>query len=880
MSDQVPSTFGKFSAGAKTVLLAAQRYAEAMQTALGSEHLLMAISVTPDTVAYELLRKVPVTPDQIRIALTHRSPGKAGKRGMTPEAKSIIERAAFQASILGAPAIATEFILWSLVSDAACTAYQLIAHVGVEPKSLRKSLERMVLEQQSREHGPSEIEIFGILGPEYLGLPDGTGPLSDPEPDSELSHVHSHDHDHPHPDQPQPSTRPTAEPSEPDDTPLLDEFTLDLTALAADGKLDPLIGRADELERLTHILGRKRKNNPILIGEPGVGKTAIVEGLAQRLVAKQVPEYLQGMRIVSLELGQLVAGTMYRGQFEERLRRLVAELAASEDLILFVDEIHTLVGAGNAEGSLDAANILKPALAGGRIRVIGATTTAEYQQHLEKDTALERRFQPVMVSEPSLAETRAILAGLAPRYADYHGVTMSEELLSDVVTLADQYLHDRRFPDKAIDLLDEAAAARRSATPAAPPAKRPTRLELERSIKEFRNQKDYELRQGNIERAAHLRNQEVSARLSLQRSTQSVERSATRKLALGSDNLRQVLSRWTGIPVTRLTAADRRSLLTLEARLTERVIGQTKPLTAIAAAIRRSRAGIGRGQRPIGAFLLVGPTGVGKTETARVLAEELFGTTRALLKLDMSEFMERHQVARLLGAPPGYVGYETVSPLLEEIRRRPHQVLLLDEIEKAHPDVMNLLLQILEDGVLTDSQGRTIHFEHTVVLMTSNLGGELWQQQGGLGFRQAGTDTPWWSQPLHDTLRAHFRPELLGRLDGTLIYQPLGTTELRTIAHLRCHELVTQVATQGITLNLGPTVIDHLVTLSAESREGARALRRFVTTELATKVADATLRWPACRHFTVEPDGKSIRVRRQTAQRSPHHDRNATVLAT
>ncbi len=869
-SERPTNTFRKFSTTARRVLVAAQRAAEVARAPLGSEHLLLAIAVTPDTSAYQLLRKIPITPDQLRLALSlleskgGQRASRRGGSGMTPEAKSVLERAAFQATVLGSAQIETEFILWSLVSAADCTAYRLVSGLGIEPKSIRKSLEHLFAEQATNQLGG--IEILGVIGSDSYHLSTNL-----PLPGGAAHPAHDHEHEHEHEHEPEPAPPPLQPSPAPSQTPLLDEFTTDLTALASEDKLDPVIGRDEELERLEHILGRKTKNNPILLGEPGVGKTAIVEGLAQAIVAGRVPVYLQATRLVSLELGALIAGTMYRGQFEQRLRGLVSELLAAGDVILFVDEVHTVVGAGSAEGSLDAANILKPALAKGSIRIIGATTSTEYSKYIERDAALERRLQPIVVSEPTKEQTRAILAGLAPKYAAFHGVGISDDLLSEAVELADHYVHGRQFPDKAIDLLDEAASARKALRRGRGGTKRPAPAGGERQLRELRSQKEYELRRGNFERAAYLRDQEAALRLAAQRAATNRAAVATtdRPLALTTDDLRAVVSRWTGIPVQRLSANDRRSLLALEQRLTERVIGQEAALGAIAAAVRRARSGLRRGQRPIGSFLLVGPTGVGKTETARALAEELFGDARALLKLDMSEYMERHQVARLLGAPPGYVGHDSTSTLLEKIRRRPHQVILFDEIEKAHPDVFHLLLQMLEDGVITDSKGRTIQLRETLILLTSNIGGELWKQRG-LGF-QSQEASRWWQGALDEQLRQHFRPELLGRLDGVLTYLPLTRQQLASILARTLQDLTTEAVPAGLTIHLDPAVASLLLA-RINPEEGARAIRHLVQTEVGTRLTDAILRWPSATALSVERSGNRIVVRRTERSANTQHE--------
>lgn len=823
-------SFGRFGPHARTVLLASQRYAEAMQEGLGSEHILLALTVTPDSPAYALLRKIPVTLDQLRLVLRLEGGKKKRTVSMTMEAKTVLERAAFQAAQLGSPTVDTEHLLWAMTVVEGCTAYRLIEQLGVEPKTVRRTLEHHFHEHGNRPNiANHDIEILGVVSAAEQGF----------------NETHA-----PHPDN---LDREEDEDGE-SETPILDEFTADLTQQAQDGALDPLIGRATELEHVVHVLGRKTKNNPVLVGEPGVGKTAIVEGLAARIIAGNVPAYLKNTRILSLELSALVAGTMYRGQFEERMRRLIAELKNENQIILFIDEIHTLIGAGGAEGTLDAANIIKPMLAKGSLRIIGATTANEYQKHIERDAALERRLQPVLVPEPTIAETRAILTGIRPQYEAFHGVKLSDTVLDEAIRLADRHLHDRHFPDKAIDLIDEAAAALRAASPNIEQTPDNELINLERELKNISRQKESELRAGKLERAAFLRNKEVALKLTLkqQQDKESSNAAPTRRrlVPLTPDYLHLVMSRWTNVPVAQLAKNERERLLSLETTLRARIIGQDRALHALAQSIRRAKSGISHRRRPLGSFLLVGPTGVGKTETARVLAEEVFGSSEALLKLDMSEYMERHQVSRLIGAPPGYVGHDDMSKLLEAVRRRPHQVILFDEIEKAHPDIFNVILQILEDGVLTDGKGRRIHFEHTLILLTSNIGSELWQRAGALGFTHAAQASSAWETQLMERIRSQFRPEFLGRLDDIVTYAPLGSAALSAVLTLELEKFRTRLEEENVTLIINPAGRAYLEQKIASLKD-ARAIRRLVEHDVGSIVSDTLLQWPKRRTLTL-----------------------------
>jgi ATP-dependent Clp protease ATP-binding subunit ClpC len=625
-------------------------------------------------------------------------------------------------------------------------------------------------------------------------------------------------------------------------TKTLDEFSQDLTEAAREGRLDPVIGRADEIEETIEILSRRTKNNPVLIGDPGVGKTAIAEGIAQRIVNDEVPETLAGKRLVVLDLAGLVAGTKYRGEFEERLKSVLDEVTDhGDDLILFIDELHTVVGAGAAEGSMDASNMMKPALARGDLRVIGATTIDEYRRNIEKDAALERRFQPVLIDEPSVEETIEILNGLKDRYEAYHRVRISPEALIAAAELSDRYISDRYLPDKAIDLIDQAAARVRLRSKMKPADRRALEEELARNERE----RDQAVAGEDYERANVLK-----ARVDELRSELDESRTAGRERAAEvlADDVADVVSRRTGIPVAQLTQEERERLLGLEAQLHERVVGQDEAVDAVARAVRRARAGLGDPDRPVGSFLFLGPTGVGKTELARALAETLFGDQDAMVRFDMSEYQERHNVARLVGAPPGYVGYEDAGQLTETVRRRPYSVLLLDEIEKAHPDVFNILLQLLEDGRLTDGQGRTVDFRHTVVIMTSNLGADRIQAH-------TRRDEPFeqLKDELMELLKQSFRPELLNRIDEIIVFRSLDREQLAQITRLLLGRVERRMRAQGVELEVSDEAIQYLANAGFDPQYGARPLRRAIQRLLEDELSERLLAGD------IEP-GQAVRV--------------------
>jgi ATP-dependent Clp protease ATP-binding subunit ClpC len=630
-------------------------------------------------------------------------------------------------------------------------------------------------------------------------------------------------------------------------TPTLDEFGTNLSEKAEEGRLDPVVGREKEIERVIQILGRRTKNNPILIGEPGVGKTSIAEGLAQRIVAKDVPDILEDKRVVTLDIGLLVAGTKYRGEFEERLKKIMEEVRSNSNVILVIDEVHTLIGAGAAEGAIDAANILKPALARGELQCIGATTIEEYRKHIEKDAALERRFQPVMVGEPSVDETIEILFGLRERYEKHHKLTIKDEAIRAAAKLADQYIADRFLPDKAIDLIDEAGSRVRLMNSQLPAAAK----ELDKELRELLKEKDASVRNQDFEKAGQLRDREMEIKTQI--SLIAKNKDETDKISVNrgeicvtEEDIAEIVGAWTGIPVNKLTKSESEKLMNMEETLHSRIIGQDEAVVAVSRAIRRARVGLKNPNRPIASFIFSGPTGVGKTELTKALASYFFGSVESMVRLDMSEFMERHTVSKLIGSPPGYVGYSEGGQLTEAVRRRPYSVVLFDEVEKAHPDVFNLLLQIFEDGRLTDSKGRTIDFKNTLLIMTSNIGSKVIEKGGGgLGFEfsQEQTDSQYNRIKLlvNEELKQYFRPEFLNRLDEIIVFRQLTKDEVAQIAEIMLREVFERIAKKGIHLEVTEKFKGRLIDEGFNPSYGARPLRRAVQRMLEDSLAEEVL---------------------------------------
>ncbi|HEY8374148.1 MAG TPA: ATP-dependent Clp protease ATP-binding subunit [Pseudonocardiaceae bacterium] len=758
-------------------------------------------------------------------------------RLLSQQARELIRRAAEQAAEWGSPDLDTEHLLWAATQLPA--ARRLLQQAGADPEDLALRMEQLGKKGPPLEETPPltpavkralldahrEAQAAGAsyIGPEHILL----GLAANPETTAgrELRRLVAGG-----------TEKLTGDggerrPTEASDTPTLDRYGRDLTQAAREGKLDPVVGREQEIEQTIEVLSRRTKNNPVLIGDPGVGKTAIVEGIAQRIANNDVPETLAGRRVVALDLPGMVAGTKYRGEFEERLKNVIDEVRAAEGgLILFVDEMHTIVGAGAAgDSSMDAGNILKPALARGELHVIGATTVDEYRTNIEKDPALERRFQPILVPEPSVDDTVAILRGLRDRYEAHHQVRITDDALVAAAELSDRYVADRFLPDKAIDLIDQAGARvrLRSRTPA------PDTRKLEERVESLRREKDSAVAAEDYERAGQLKQQLQEAEREL---TEARTSTAGGVPEVTVEDVAEVVARSTGIPVTQLTVEERDRLLRLEEQLHRRVVGQDEAVTAVARAVRRARAGMADPGRPDGSFLFLGPTGVGKTELARALAEALFGDEERMVRFDMSEFQERHTVSRLVGAPPGYVGYEEAGQLTEAVRRTPYCVLLFDEIEKAHPDVFNTLLQLLEDGRLTDSQGRTVDFSNTVVIMTSNIGADRI-----LAATAAGRDVQELRDELMDLLGQRFRPEFLNRIDEIILFQGLDRAQLREITKLLVEHTRRRLHAQDVTLDISDEAVDRLAEQGYEPQFGARPLRRVVQRRLDDELAELLL---------------------------------------
>jgi ATP-dependent Clp protease ATP-binding subunit ClpC len=773
-------------------------------------------------------------------------------RLMSGPARELLVAAVRQAAQWGSPDVDTEHLLWA-AADAE-PARQLLARAGGDPAALRRTIEQQAPKGPPREGEPPSLtpaakralldahqiaRAFGssYIGPEHVLLALGVHPES-----AAGRHLSGSGLSPESLQQGLSGPPPGAEAPAPTRTPTVDKFGRDLTADARQGRLDPVIGREDEIEQTVEVLSRRTKNNPVLVGEAGVGKTAIVEGIAQRVVDGDVPETLRDRRVVALDLAGTVAGTRYRGDFEERITTLVQEIREADDLIVFIDELHTMVGAGGGgEGGMDAGNILKPALARGDLHVIGATTLDEYRKHIEKDAALERRFQPILVPEPSVEDAVEIVRGLRDRYEAHHQVRYTDQALVAAVELSDRYVADRFLPDKAIDLLDQAGARVRLRTKTPPTDVRA----LEQRLEQIRRDKDQAVAHEQYERASELRDQCAD----VERQIAEARGGRSGVVEVTDADIAEVVSRRTGIPASALTEEERERLSRLEERLHERVVGQQEAVTAVAQAVRRARAGMGDPDRPIGSFLFLGPTGVGKTELARTLAAALFGDEDRMVRFDMSEFQERHTVSRLVGAPPGYVGYDEAGQLTEAVRRRPYSVLLLDEIEKAHPDVFNVLLQVLDDGRLTDARGRTVSFKNTVVILTSNAGAELITGAGrqGIGFTTADAQAE--QDALRDRLLSRlketFRPEFLNRIDEIVVFRRLERDQLRQITTLVLEETRRRLHAQDVTLEVSAEALDWLAEQGHQPEFGARPLRRTVQRslddELSNRILDGRL---------------------------------------
>src|SRR6201747_1326786 len=796
--------FERFTERARQVVVLAQDEARALKhNYIGTEHILLGLLREEEGLAARVLDSLEITVEEVR-AQVARIVGQGdevttGQIPFTPRAKKVLELALREALSLGHNYIGTEHILLGLVRENEGVAARILLDFDADAEKIRNEIIRM-LSGPGRRSGSS-----GGGGSQ----PAAAGAAGEAKKSSKL----------------------------------LDQFGRNLTKLAAEGKLDPVVGRQNEIERVMQILSRRTKNNPVLIGEPGVGKTAVVEGLAQRISANQVPELLKNKQIYTLDLAALVAGSKYRGEFEERLKKVMKEITQRGDIILFIDELHNLVGAGAAEGAIDAASILKPALARGELQTIGATTLDEYRKYLERDSALERRFQQIRVEQPSPEETVQILKGLRDRYEQHHKIEITDEALEAAAELADRYIADRQLPDKAIDLIDEAASRMRIKSMTSPPIYR----ELEEEIEETRRAKEASIEAQEFEKAANLRDKErrlSNKKRELEEQWEAGEAEGGERPAIGEEEIADIVSMWTGIPGFKLTEAETKKLIRMEEELHKRVIGQEGAISSVSKAIRRSRAGIKDPKRPAGSFIFLGPSGVGKTELARTLADFLFGDEEALIRIDMSEYMEKHAVSRLVGSPPGYIGYDEGGQLTEAVRRKPYSVLLLDEIEKAHPDVFNILLQILEDGRLTDSQGRTVDFRNAIVIMTSNIGAAEISKNTSIGFSvgdEQGLSYEEMKSRVMGELKKVFRPELLNRIDEIIVFHKLEKSEIMSIVDMMLKRLREQMANHEVTIELTEEAKELLVDKGYDPAMGARPLRRAIQRFIEDPLADYVL---------------------------------------
>ena len=778
--------FERFTDKGRKIIILAREEAERHQNDyLGTEHLVLAILRESDGIALMILKKMGLSTEQIRLEIERNLPGGGttmtfGEIPFSPRVKKVIEYGVEEARLLGHNHIGSEHLLLGLLREEEGIGGKILRSLGANLLTARQLTVTFLRKSAPRERDRKS------------------------------------------------------------NTPALDEFGRDLTQLAQEGQLDPVIGRADEIERVLQILSRRSKNNPVLIGESGVGKTAIVEGLAQRIVQSEVPDNLLSRRVIALDLGSLVAGTKYRGQFEERLKVVMKEIVQAGNIIIFIDELHTLVGAGAAEGSIDASNMLKPALSRGEIQCIGATTLDEYRKHIEKDGALKRRFQPIHVQPPNLDETVRIIQGLRDRYEEHHGVEITEDAIIEAVKLSDRYITDRFLPDKAIDLIDETGSRAKLQTYALPSELKA----MEQELKKVSREKELSISMQNFEEAVRHREEEERLRKLLDESKREWKKNQEKnKPVIGKEDVAYVVSKMTGIPLFKLEEEESNKLLRMEEFLHKRVVGQNEAISAVARAIRRSRAGLKEARKPIGSFIFLGPTGVGKTELARTVAEFLFNSEDALIRVDMSEYQEKFTSSRLFGAPPGYVGYEEGGQLTEKVRRRPYSVVLFDEIEKAHPDVFNVLLQVLDDGVLTDSLGRKVDFKNTVVIMTSNIGTKMIQKGVSLGFQSTESEAARRKkEEVLGELRKSFSPEFLNRIDEIVIFHQLEKEQLYSILDILLRELNLRLLDKGIEIEVDDEVKQWLIKEGYEPLYGARPMRRAIQRAIGDPLSDELIR--------------------------------------
>ncbi|CAM3894725.1 ATP-dependent protease ATP-binding subunit ClpC [Alkalicoccus chagannorensis] len=785
--------FGRFTERAQKVLALAQEEASRLaHNNIGTEHILLGLVREGEGIAAKALTGLGLGSDKIQTEVENligRGEEVSQQVHYTPRAKKVIELSMDEARKLGHSYVGTEHILLGLIREGEGVAARVLNNLGV---SLNKARQQVLQLLGSSENNGGQQQASG-------------GSASSAS------------------------------------TPTLDSLARDLTAIAKEEQIDPVIGRATEIERVIQILSRRTKNNPVLIGEPGVGKTAIAEGLAQQIINNEVPEILRNKRVMTLDMGTVVAGTKYRGEFEDRLKKVMEEIRQANNVILFIDELHTLIGAGGAEGAIDASNILKPSLARGELQCIGATTMDEYRKYIEKDSALERRFQPIQVNEPTVDESIQILGGLRDRYEAHHRVSITDDAIDAAVKLSDRYISDRFLPDKAIDLIDEAGSKVRLRSYTAPPNLK----EKEQELDELRKEKDAAVQSQEFEKAASLRDSEQKLREELDSlKNKWKEKQGQEDSEVTIEDIAAVVATWTGIPVSKLAEEETDRLLRMEEILHNRVIGQDEAVTAVSKAVRRARAGLKDPKRPIGSFIFLGPTGVGKTELARAVAESLFGDEDAIVRIDMSEYMEKHTTSRLVGSPPGYVGHEEGGQLTEKIRRKPYSVILLDEIEKAHPEVFNILLQVLEDGFLTDSKGRRVDFRNTAIIMTSNVGADVLRREKSVGFtaQRGGQEHQDMKSKVMDELKKAFRPEFLNRIDETIVFHSLEKQHIKQIVSLMANELKKRLKEQGIDFELTDAAKAKIADEGFDPEYGARPLRRALQKEVEDRLSEEMLK--------------------------------------
>ncbi|WP_429968894.1 ATP-dependent Clp protease ATP-binding subunit [Enterococcus sp. DIV0765a] len=788
-----------FTQRAKAVLAIAQEEAKYFKhQAVGSEHILLALVIEQNGIAGKTLREMNITENDIREEIEHltgygtvRQYPENAYLAYSPRAKHTFAYAGDEAKRLGAPQIGTEHLLLGLLRDEDILASRIMLNLGLSLAKMRQLLKKKMGFNESKTNGSA-----GRRRPAQAKAQQGT--------------------------------------------PTLDSLARDLTKLAREKRLDPVVGRAKEVKRLIQILSRRTKNNPVLVGEPGVGKTAIAEGLAQKIINGEVPEDMQNKRLMMLDMGALVAGTKYRGEFEDRMKKIIDEIYQDGQIILFIDELHTLIGAGGAEGAIDASNILKPALARGELQTIGATTLDEYQKYIEKDSALERRFARVQVDEPTPEEAEEILRGLRPRYEEHHGVEISDDALHAAVQLSVRYINSRQLPDKAIDLMDESAAkVRLDKTDESSEL-----VDLQNEIANLIEEKEAAIRQQDFEAAARLRIKEKKLTQQLTEvAFMEVKEASGYADSVTAEDVATVVSQWTGVPLQQMEKKESERLLDLEKILHQRVVGQEEAVKAVARSIRRARSGLKDPNRPIGSFMFLGPTGVGKTELAKALAEAMFGSEDALVRVDMSEFMEKYSTSRLIGSPPGYVGYDEGGQLTEKIRSKPYSVILLDEVEKAHPDVFNILLQVLDDGHLTDAKGRKVDFRNTILIMTSNIGAQQIREEKSVGFNVTDLtkDHQAMQKRILEELKKAFRPEFLNRVDETVVFQSLGEGEIHEIVKIMSKAIIKRLGNQDIQLKITPSAIDVIGKAGFDPEYGARPIRRALQKEVEDRLSEALL---------------------------------------